>query len=507
MRPIPAKMLRLQARAQQLQALSGPAGQSIPVPAPTLGMNTRDGVQSLQPTECRSLRNMIAERGKCAIRSGKTAHQTISGASSIGTLFAHEGVSSDVLLAAAGGEIYNATGTPSALTSNSYSSDVWSMVQFNDTTVGVNGTDTPFAFDGSSVGASGLSGSGLTISNLRTVHVVGIRMWFTEIDSADVWYLGVNAVTGTLTKFQLSQETKGGYCVGIYGYGPYTIFVMSSGQIVTYQGDPGTDFSQVKALAAPRPVGYDPGVDVNGEPVIMTASGPLPFETIAKGIDDGSTDQGPWGKIAPDWAVDFETSGANAGWNAVFFKGLVILNVQVDSSTSKQWVFNTRTQSWSYFDGLDGFDFAEIGGTLYVGDKASNQIWTYSGSTDDGASITATIRGGFIYPFQAQVNGQYTSARINASATGSVTAQIQVDTDYRELGIDAPEIPLSSSGSGPWGESWGVGWGTNGQPILRWSGVKGFGRSVAAVAQFNSQADDLEYFGIDLIGARAGITG
>ncbi len=484
-----------------------PEGQSIPIPAPTEGMNTRDGVSSLKPTECRSLRNMLAERGKCVIRKGRTEHQAISGATSVGTMFTHQGVSGDVILAASDGEIWNVSGSPSALTSANYTLNAWSIAQFNDTTVGVNGTDTPWAFDGTSVGASGLSGSGLTIANLRTVHVVGVRMWFTEEDSADVWYLAVGAVTGVLTKFNLSQETKGGYCVGVYGFGPHTIFVMSSGETVVYQGDPGLDFSFAKRYAAPQPVGYDPCIDVNGEPVIMTASGPLPFEAIARGLDDNAVDVGAWGKIAPSWASDFETYGGNEGWNACFFNGLVIFNLQIDSGTSKQWVFNTRTKSWSFFDELDGYNFTSSGNTLYFGAKAGNEVWRYQGGTDDGSAIVGTIRGGFIYPFQAQVNGQYTLARLNVEASGIVTGQIQVDTDYRELGINAPEIPLSSSGSGPWDGPWDGPWGEDGQPILKWSSVKGFGRSVAPVVQFNSLADDLAYFGIDLIATPCGVTG
>ncbi len=484
-----------------------PEGQSIPIPAPTEGMNTRDGVSSLKPTECRSLRNMLAERGKCVIRKGKTDHQTITGATSIGSMFTHEGVSADVLLAAADGEIWDVTGTPDVLTAANYTLDTWSIAQFNDTTIGVNGTDTPWAFDGSAVGATGLSGSGLTIANLRTVHVVGIRMWFTEEASADVWYLAVGAVTGVLTKFNLSLETKGGYCVGVYGYGPYTVFMMSTGEMVVYQGDPGSDFSLAKRYRSPRPVGYDPGVDVNGEPVFMTSSGPLPFEAIAKGVDDNTADLGAWGKIAPSWAADFEDYGSQAGWNGTFFKGLVLFNVQIDSTTSKQWIFNTRTKSWCFFDNLDGYQFAELDGTLYFGDKGSNQIYTHSGGTDDGSPVVGTIRGGFIYPFQAQVNGQYTLARLNVEATGTVTGQIQVDTDYRELGISAPEIPLASSGSGPWDGPRDGPWGEDGQPILKWSSVKGFGRSVAPVVQFNSQADSLAYYGIDLIASQCGVTG
>ncbi len=500
-------MARLSQRALPRTYGQAPEGQSLQIPAPSLGMNTRDSVSSLDPREARSIRNMIAESGRIQIRKGKTSHQTVTGATSIGAMFTHVGVSANVLLAAADGEIWNVTGAPVALTSAGYTLDTWSTAQFNDTTIGVNGTDTPWAYDGSAVGASGFSGSGLTIENLRTVQVVGIRLWFTEEGSADVWYGAPNAITGTLTKFQLSQETKGGYCVGIYAFGSFTVFIMSTGEITTYQGDPGIDFAFVKRFKAPVPVGYDPGVDVAGDLILMTSSGPLPFEAIAAGLAFDTTSLQSWGKIAPSWAEDFASSGSNAGWNAVFFAGLVILNIQVDASTSKQWVFNTRTKAWSYFDGLDGYQFAELDGTLYFGDKASNTIWAYAGGTDDSEAILGTIRGGFSSPFGGSVNGQYTLARMNVSATGAVTGQIQVDVDYQESGISAPEVPLASSGSGPWGEPWGSPWGTNGAPILRWSGVKGFGRAVAPVVQFHSRADDLSYFGVDLIAAPAGVMG
>lgn len=498
---------RLSARTPPRTYGQGPEGESIPIPAPSAGMNTRDGVSSLMPTECRSMKNMIAERGKVVIRKGKTEHQTISGASSVGTLFTHEGVSANVLLAASDGEIYNVTGSPSALTSANYNSDIWSIAQFNDTTIAVNGQDTPWAFNGSTIGATGISGSGLTISNLRTIHVVGIRLWFTEKNSADVWYLAVNAITGTATKFQLSQETKGGYCVGIYPYGPVTVFVMSTGEVVTYQGDPGTDFSQVKSYSIPKPVGYDPAIDVSGQPVIMTNSGPLPFEAIAAGIAFDTTALDTWGKIAPSWASDFETYGTNANWNAIYAMGLVIFNIQQDSTTSKQWVYNTRTRAWSYFDNLNCNSIAELNGALYVSAKDSNTVWKYQGGTDDGSSIVGTIRGGFLYPFQSKVNGQYTLAKINVESTGLATAQVQVDVEFQEQGVSAAEYPISSSGSGPWGSAWGSAWGQSGQPILKWSSVKGFGRSVAPVVQFNSQADDLAFYSVDLMAAPAGVIG
>jgi hypothetical protein len=482
-----------------------PTGQSMPFPAPSLGMNTRDSISALDPREARLIENMIVESGKLTIRKGKTAHQTISGASAVGMMWTHEGVASNIILAAANGKIFDVTGAPSQLATG-FTLNTWSVEQFNDTTIAVNGTDTPWAYTvaGGFDATSGFSGSGLTIANLRTIKVVGVRLWFTEEASADVWYGAVSAITGALTKFNLSQQTKGGYCVGIYAFGAYTVFMMSSGETLVYQGDPGDDFSLVKRYKSPVPVGYDPGIDVAGELVLMTASGPIPFQALAAGIAFDTVAMQSWGKIAPSWAADYASFGTIAGWNAIFTRGLVIFNIPTSASTSKQWVFNTRTKAWSLFTSLQVSQFAEHNGTLYFGDLGQGKVFKNTGGLDDSGILTAIVRWAFQYPFGNKVNGQYTLAQLICSSSGAVTAQIQVDVDFKESGITAPEVPVSSDGSGPWDGPWDGPWGENGEALLRWSKIKGYGRCVAPVVQFNSTADDLELLAVNIMAAPAG---
>ncbi len=504
--------IRSAAKRAQPRDYNQPApARSIPTPAPSLGMNTRDSVSSLDPREARSIRNMVAEQGKCRIRKGKEEYTTIAGATSTGTMFTHEGVDANAMLVAAGGEIYDiTTDTPSALTSASYNSDNWCIAQFNDTSIAVNGVDTPWSFNGTAVGATGFTGVGLTIENLRTVQVVrGSRLWFTEVESADVWYGAPNAISGTLTKFQLSQETTGGYCVGVYGYRNSTVFVMSTGQIVAYQGDveDTAAFTQSGDYRAPKPVGYDPGKDVSGDLVLMTVSGAQPYEYIASGVAFDTQALREWGKIAPSWATDFVTYGFMTQWNAIFAQGLVIFNLPTSETESKQWVFNTRTRAWSFFDNLNGFSFTELDGVLYFGDRGTNQIWRYTGGQDDGTAIVSTIRGGFTYPLGAQVNGFFTLGRADVTGSGTVTVQLQVDVDFQELGITATEIDLITNGSGPWDGPWDGPWGTAGVPILKWFGISGYGRAVAPVVQFNSNTEDLEYLATNLLVNPAGIIG
>ena len=480
-------------------------GEAFPILAPAMGMNTRDSVSALQPLEARLIENMYSDGGKLIIRKGKAAHQTIAGADSCGTMWTHEGVADDVLLAAAGGEIWDVTGAPSALTAATYMLNNWCIEQFNDTTIAVNGTDTPWAFDGSTVVATGFSGAGLTIANLRTIKLVGSRLWFTEEGSADVWYGGLNAITGVLTKFQLSQETRGGYCVGIYPYRTYTVFIMSTGEVVTYSGDPATTFALADNSDSPRPVGYDPGLLVGNDLIIMTEISVIPYEAIAAGLAFETSAFASWSKISKSWEVDFNTYGALTQWTTLYAKGFAIFSIPTDTGTSKQWVYNTKSKGWAFYTNLNAFNFAELDGDLYFGDRGAGEVYTNTGGTDLGAPIIAELRGAFVYPYGNKVNGQYTLARLNLNSSGSVTAQLQVDVDYVTSGMTAPEVAISSSGSGPWDGPWDGPWGEDGVPVLLWHKIRGLGKAVAPAIKFHSSADVLELFATDILAAPAGV--
>jgi hypothetical protein len=482
-------------------------GQRFPLPAPSLGMNTRDSISTLQQLECRSISNVICESGKVVIRPGKSEHQAVPAATSVRALFAHEGVAANVLLASGDGEIWDVTGTADQLSAGNYLSDRWSIAQMNDTAIGVNGVDTPWSFDGAVFGASGLSGVGLTIANLRTIHQVGDRLWYTERDRGRVWYGQPSQVTGVLEAFDLEQVTRGGYCVGVYDFRNSTVFVMSTGQIVTYQGDVETDFANNGDYEAPRPVGYDPGIKIGGDLVLMTAAGVAPFEALAAGVawDTGALQH--WGKNQPSWAADFERFGSLEGWNAEFSKGLAIFNVPTDATTSKQWVFNTRTKAWSYWDNLNAAQFAEFNGRLYFGGADAGEVYTNTGSTDLTEDVMAVCRGAFFLPFASQFNGQYTLARLNLLATGQVTARLQIDVEYVQSNFTAAEVPIASAGVGPWDEPWDGPWGQDGQAQLLWSGVAGYGCAVAPVWQINSRADRCEMLAFDIFGQQAAAVG
>ena len=119
------------------------SGISFPIPAPLLGLNTRDNYTQLQPTEARVLENWLPDEGSCRVRPGHTVHQEIEGVSSVDSLMVYRGASETLLIAGAGGELYDVTATPSAITSSAeYTLNRWSYENLSGWLFGVDRKST-----------------------------------------------------------------------------------------------------------------------------------------------------------------------------------------------------------------------------------------------------------------------------------------------------------------------------------------------------------------------------
>lgn len=496
------------------------AGNSKPVPAPLKGLNTRDGHTSLQPDEARYLQNWLPDTQACLVRPGYANWCAVTGASAVPTLASYYGPSSSNLIGAGAGGLWDVTGTTAVnlVAASTYSSDRWQTALFNGYLYGFNGVDTPWVYNGSSVGATGFTGSGLTLSQLNTVSLVrggnAGRLWFTQNGSADVWYGGSGYITGALTKFQLSQIAQGGTCVGIGswsydgGSGPYeqTVFIMSTGEILIYQGDPATTFSIVGTYRAPAPVSLAPWVRIGGELILLTVNGPMPVSYIFRGIGFDLTQLQTWGKIAPSWQADWKASSGYPGWSAHFLGGLVYFNVPLSNSSSKQYVLNTRIPAWTTYTNLPIASMADLNGTLYFGSNSDNHVNIHSGDTDNGAQISAISRQGFSYLFGTNRSSQFTGMRPNITANGSAQGQFQIDVDFEAAPITAPIINLTSLAAGAaWGAAWGSAWGTPPVSQRQFVSADGYGQAVAPVVAVYSSADSVQWYSTDVIGVQGGI--
>lgn len=498
------------AKTQESAGIAEP----FPIVAPLLGLNSRDDFTVLKPTEARVLENFLPDGGSCKVRPGYTPHQEISGASSVLSLMLYKGASSNVIVAGASdGHLYDVTGTPSSLASG-YTNNRWSHANFNGFLFGVNGTDTPWRFNGSVTSATGFTGP--TLTTLQTVSQVRNRLWFTMTNSADVVYGGIGAVTGALTTFQLSQIASGGKCVAIGswsrdagdGSDDFTIFVMSTGQIIAYQGNPATSFEQIGKYEAPAPVGIDAVIKVGGELIILSVSGPIPVSSAVAGnaFDPVALDK--WGKIAPSWSTDFKLYGANLGWNAFFFAGLVYFVIPTGVANTRVYVMNMRNSAPTLYTNMPVAMFAAFGNDLYFGSYSDGFVYRHATGADNGAPIVTLARQGWSYPSQGKRSNQFTMMRPNINASASCQAQFQLDVDFNESALSAPIVDLiADSEGGSWDTAdWDVDDWAN-DPVSRrfWYSAIGRGRAVAPVVRTYSTADSVEWFATDVLAKPGGV--
>src|SRR5262249_10363947 len=155
------------------------------------GLNTRDGFTALEPDEAYALQNWLPQSGSCTVRPGYTGFATISGSKPVKTLASVPIGGAVSLLAASNGGLFHViSGSPSTLVAASTSaSDYWSTAFQNGFLFGVNGGDTPFRYDGTTVTGTGFSG--VTLTSLNTINAVNFRLWATVNNSGDAYYGGL----------------------------------------------------------------------------------------------------------------------------------------------------------------------------------------------------------------------------------------------------------------------------------------------------------------------------
>lgn len=493
-------------------------GSSRTLPAPYAGLNLRDDITAMKPNEARVLENWVANTGKLKLRDGYAEHATSVGSGDVPTLATYNGATSSKLIAASNGDIYDVTtaGSGSSL-GTGYTDNKWQTECYNAKLIMVNGVDTPQTYDGSSLSGGGWSGSGLTASNLANVALVRNRLWFCEKNSADVWYGGVGSITGSLTKFQLSQIASGGYCMAIGswsrdagdGADDAVVFVMSTGEIIVYQGDPATTFTlSGKFKTGAAPIGRKCLTKVGGELVVITMLGYLPVSAAVgggslsavfggTGMDLARID--PWGKIAPDVINKANLYAGNSGWQATLFHGVLYVSIPTVAGTvARHHALNIGTGSWSELSGWPSASMAVLNDTLYMG-SFNGSVMQVGAATDNGAQITARASGAFVVPTTTQSNNEFTLARPKIVVAGNVAGVIGVDTDYVLRPYIGDNVSFASGYvSTPWGSAWGSPWASSPTSAPTWYSVTGEGRSVSVRLSVTAESSDVQWFATDI---------
>lgn len=494
-----------------MSALTGNLSQIFPLPAPVGGLNFKDGLSNMPPLDAYLLDNFIVNRTSVSLRNGYTSFATGMGSDTVDTLAAYSGASSDKLIAATDGKLYEiSTGTPSSLKTG-LTNDYWSTVMISGILLFFNGADTPQKYDGATVADATYTGSGLTATKLCHVNLYRSRLYMVEENSLKFWYGDTSNVTGALTDFDLSRIFRNGgkllwtaTWTRDSGTGMDDLFVAATnkGEMVVYQGSypAGSDWALIGRFQIPELIGRRSYFTLGGDLVLVTTQGAFNVSSI---IQDGTIVQATEqisNNVNPIFAVLAKSYAATTGWEAINYPrgNYILVNVPISTTQSVQYVCNILTKKWARFRNQNARCWAVYGGSLYFGGANGTVYKADTGYYDDGAPIE--FAAGQAYNlFGQSTNKLFTMIRPLITLQSEINLFMTVRTDFKTT-TELNELQTEPINSSPWNTSpWNTSPWTVPQTMSEWYDCGTFGRygSVYVLGQANNTP--LEWHNTDIL--------
>lgn len=487
------------------------------IPSPTRGLNARDPLALLRPTDALVLDNVICRPSYVEIRKGR--QEFVTGFTDpVETLMPYAPVLGTVeLWAIAGGEIFDASiaGPAPAPAVTGLTNSYWNHAQVSNVAgnflLCCNGVDQARIYNGATWAVSGFTGLSL---NLITQYAVWKRrVWCVEKNSFRAWYGASDAIAGALTSFNFSGIFKrGGKLVAILnwtidggqGVDDHFVAVTSSGEVAIYKGtDPAVagSFSLVGVYYVGAPVGERFYAQYGGDILMLTADGLIPLSRYLQSqtIDRRSdlTD-----RIQDLISSDISASGAFQGWevHVYFNEGFVLLQVPTaDPTISYQYVMDLISGGWSRFTISPAKTWAVQNNLLFMGD-ATRVFNAWVGGLDDGQPISYVIIPAFSY-FQTPTQlKKFNLSRWLIQADTVPRYRTQFLNDFN-LEYITQSIPLAIVVGGLWDTGdWDITtWDAPAVYLRNWYALAGMGYAATQVIYGNSVGEVLRFVSVDYV--------
>jgi hypothetical protein len=465
---------------------------SVPasIPAPIGGLNARDSLAAMPPTDAVILENWFPQPTSVNVRKGYTPWAT-GFANPVQTIFRYAPTSGAYkMFAASGTGFYDTTltGPIGAPVVTGLTNAQWCYT--NIITPGgsflwtVNGQDNAKIYDGATW--ADVSITGIASNLLAQVNVFGNRLFMIEKNKLKVWYLGVQSIAGAATAFDLSTIfPRGGYLMAMgtwsidagAGLNDLAVFVSSEGEVAVYQGiDPAT-WTKQGVYYLGRPIGRKCFAKMGGDFLLLCEQGiyPLSRALLSATIDRSValTD-----KIQNLISQSVSAYQLNYGWQMTVYpeQNQLWLNVPTGNGGSYQYVMNTITSAWCYFTNMNSTCWEVIGPSIYYGGQtAVYKAWT--GPFDNTSQIQADVLQAYSN-FGTQANQKYfTMVRPAILADGDPSILFALNVDFLNLpptGALSFNPPINGMvwGSMVWGS---MVWGGGMMPIGGWQTVGAIG--------------------------------
>ena len=333
--------------------------------------------------------------------------------------------------------------------------------------------------------------TGVDSSTFINVNLFKNRLYFTQKDTLNCWYLPVDSIGGIAKPLYFGGVARNaGYlqAMGTWtldagqGADDYAVFVTSMGEVIVYNGtDP--DSVTTWALKGVWQIGQTFSrrcfFKWAGDLLLLTQDGLLP---LASALQSSRLDP----RVNLTDKIYFAVSQAattyfgNFGWQINYFasENMLILNIPVTNGT-EQYVMHTITKSWGRFTGIEahvwevsGDNDMHFGGNGYVGTF-------YTSASDDQSNIVAAAQQAYSYFDKPGQLKRFTMVRPILQSSGGVpNVYCGLSTDFQtEINLGQVSFNPAAMNDGVWDDSkWNnANWAGGLTTTKVWQGVTGIG--------------------------------
>lgn len=498
-----------------------PTFSATSIPAPVGGLNDRDSVAAMPPSDAVVLENWWPYPSYVGIRKGSSNHVT-GFSSPVETLVEYlptSGVSA--LFAAAGTSVYNVTsaGALGAAVVTGQTNARYQDVQI--TTPGgsflylFNGADDPLLWNGTTWtsvdGTSTPAITGLTTADIIHGCLFKNRLFLVQKESMELAYLPVLSIGGAAAFLDLGSIFRlGGSIMAVYpwtidagsGADDHLVVISTNGEVAVYSGtDPSdaTAWRLVGVFVLGKPLGRRCATKYGGDLAVNTTEGVYP---LGRGLLSASVDRrvALTDKIQNSVSIAAASYSANFGWQLCLYpdSNMLILNVP-DSSMPYQYAQNTITGAWCKFTGWQANVFLSAStGLYYADDTAVYKAWV--GDLDVTDPIQADCLPAFSYFGNKAFNKYFTMVRPYILTSGSPSILYSLNVDY--LPVDAQGALSYTAPSGMvWGSMvWGsMVWGGGLRSLTAWNTVGAVANSAALRLKVQNNGAEVRFTNCDFV--------
>lgn len=498
---------------------------SLSLPAPVGGLNTRDPVSVMPVNYAINLTNCIPTPEGISVREGYRVRNTgLPGyVESLASYYSVAG-GSDKLFAWSNNAVYDVT-VPSAVGAPDvagFTNSKWTTVNFGTPggqyLICANGVDNVQHYDGttwvswSTVVSPTAPGqiSGVPVNTLNRPIMHQRRLWFVQENSTKAWYLPINSIGGAAAVMDFGALfPRGGRLMSLssmstdssQGVSSLLVAVSENGDMVIFEGTDPSNASTwyVKGtwkLGAPATEKclYQFGGDV----LYMSVDGLMPLSTYMQTTTTQVALSDTIQKTLSQLSV---AQGALSGWQLhdVLSKNLLVLNVpQINPMNNLQFIYNTITKGWALFTGWPAQCWATLNGATFFG--GFQQVCSAFTGYKDGAG--ADGQGGLTYTASAQQAFTYGSDTARARQKHVTMARLNIRSESTSpnmfLAVNADfstAVPTAVGSAVPvltslWDvDKWDQGtWGGQINSYNAWQTVTAYGYCFSVIVSISVQA-------------------